>query len=274
MQATNEAICRRLLEQGYGEGDLAAVDETVSARCRLHDPQFPELQPGVESLKQHIVGLRKAFPDLSCMCDSISHDEDAVVAEWTCRGTQKDTFLGQPAAGRMAELHGRSVFRLSGGKIVEIWTGWNLRTLLDQLGLQMTAQQGNKVLVNRFLEEVWNQRHPDRIPEFIAEECARYSPNGMVKGPAGVRKEFDAFTAGFPDFRINVDEMTCEGDRVVVRFTATGTHDGPLGDLSATGRKVSFVGVSLYHLDGGKIVEQFLTFDDFGLRRVLTAAAA
>ena len=180
MQEAKEGICRRLLEQGYGQGDMKAVEQTVAAQCRIHDPVFPDLRPGVESLKRHIQGLRTAFPDLTCTCDSISHDGDAVTVEWTCRGTQKDAFLGQPPTGREAVLHGRTVFRMNGGQIAEIWSGWNLRTLLDQLGLRMSEQQENKGLVNRFLEEVWEQRNPDKIPEFVAEGCVRYSPVGEI----------------------------------------------------------------------------------------------
>ena len=46
MQEAKEGICRRLLEQGYGQGDMKAVEETVAAQCRIHDPVFPDLRPG------------------------------------------------------------------------------------------------------------------------------------------------------------------------------------------------------------------------------------
>ena len=273
MLETNKEVCRKLLEQGYGQGDLAAVDEAVSATCRIHDPVFPELQHGSENLKAHIQRLRGAFPNLTCTCDAVMAERNEVVIHWTCRGTQKGAFLNQPASNRAAVLTGNSIFRVTDGKIAEMWSEWNLRTLLDQLGIGLTEQQANKVFVTRFLEEVWNSRQPEKIGHYVAESCTRISPNGMVRGPAGYRQEYDAYITAFPDFHIKVDEMTCEGERVVARFTATGTHDGGLRDLAPTGKTVSFIGVALYHLGGGKIVEQYLTFDDFGLMRELRSAS-
>lgn len=272
MLEINKEICRRLLDQGYGAGDLKAVEETVAPLCRIHDPVFPDLHPGVESLKQHIQNLRQAFPDLTCTPDAVVAERNEVVIHWTCRGTQKGPFLGRPATNRAAVLTGNSIFRVVDGQISEMWSEWNLRTLLDQLGIGLTEQQATKAFVARYLEDVWNERNPERIPDYVAEEYSRFSPNGLLRGPAGCRQEYDIYTTAFPDFHIKIDEMTCEAERVVVRFTATGTHDGVLRDLAPTGKTVSFIGVSLYHLSGGKIVEQYLTFDDFGLMRQLRSA--
>ncbi len=267
----NKEICRRLLEQGYGKGDLKAVEETVSTKCRLHDPAFPDLQPGSDNLKQHIRGLRDAFPNLSCSCDDVIAERDEVVIHWTCRGAQRGEFMGHAATNRSALVTGTSIFRLANGRIAELWSDWNVQSLLDQLGMGMTGQEANKALVSRFLEEVWNRRKPNLIDQFVSEDCIRTTPTGTVKGASGYRKDYDAFATAFPNLHLKIEEITCDAERVVVRFTATGTQEGRLRDQVATGRSVTFSGLSLYRVVQGKIVEQHLAYDQLGLLQQLGA---
>ena len=61
----------------------------------------------------------------------------------------------------------------------------------------------------------------------------------------------------FPDWEEHVDEIIEEGDRVAVRFTATGTQRGPFVGIAPTGRKVTVKEASFYRVMDGKIVEQW-----------------
>jgi len=75
----------------------------------------------------------------------------------------------------------------------------------------------------------------------------------------------------FPDLRIDVDELVAEGDKVSVRLTARGTHEGVFQGIPATGRRVAWEGISMIRLEGDRIVERWFHVDNLGLMRQLGA---
>jgi predicted ester cyclase len=77
--------------------------------------------------------------------------------------------------------------------------------------------------------------------------------------------------AAFPDLRSSEDELLAAGERVVVRRTMRGTHRGPFMVIAPTGKAVEFSGIWLAHLSGGKIAEQWVSFDALGLLRQIGA---
>jgi steroid delta-isomerase-like uncharacterized protein len=79
-------------------------------------------------------GWREAFPDLAVTIDLTVAEGDLVAVRWTARGTNTGTGNGIPATGRRVETTGTTVFRLTGGRIVEEWTAGNTLGLLRQLG--------------------------------------------------------------------------------------------------------------------------------------------
>jgi predicted ester cyclase len=71
--------------------------------------------------------------------------------------------------------------------------------------------------------------------------------------------------AGLPDFRVEAEDLIAEGDRAVKRWTAKGHHNGTLAGIAPTGRAVQFSGVSLYRIEGERIVESWYVYDLLGL---------
>ena len=130
----NKAITRRFVQECWNKGKLDCLEDLVSPDCRLHDPVFPSLGPGVESLERHIRMCRNAFPDLTFTIDDIIAERDEVVIHWTASGTQEGKFLGVLPTNRMAAVSGTSIYKIKNGRICEQWTEWNLLTLLEQLG--------------------------------------------------------------------------------------------------------------------------------------------
>ena len=68
-----------------------------------------------------------------------------------------------------------------------------------------------------------------------------------------------------------MDDIVAEGDRVVIRFTSTGTHRGAFAGIAPTGRKVTIQEVAIFRVVGGKIVEQWGQPDLNGLLEQLRA---
>lgn len=125
----------------------------------------------------------------------------------------------------------------------------------------------NQKAVRRFIDEAWNGRKPELFEEFIAPEASSHDPNtpDMGKGPEGFRKVFQLYTGAFPDSRVTIDELIEAGDKVVHRWTASGTHKGALGDVAPTNKRIEVNGVTIYRFAGGKIAEEWLIWNALGL---------
>jgi steroid delta-isomerase-like uncharacterized protein len=77
--------------------------------------------------------------------------------------------------------------------------------------------------------------------------------------------------AAFPDIQITVDDEIAEGDRVVCRWTVTGTHQGEFMGIPPAGKAVTRAGVAIYRLVNGKIAENWLFADDVDFMQQLGA---
>jgi len=87
----------------------------------------------------------------------------------------------------------------------------------------------NKALVRRFYEEVWGRGNTEFAFEVVAADYVRHDFRSAdpVAGPVDQKQIADDFGAAFPDLRVTIDVIIGEGDFVVGRWTATGTHLGP-----------------------------------------------
>ena len=73
----------------------------------------------------------------------------------------------------------------------------------------------------------------------------------------------------FPDARVTVEDQVAEGDKVVSRWTATGTHTGDLMGTAPTGRSIEIPGITISRFSGGKIAEDWYQSDDLGMMQQL-----
>ena len=73
----------------------------------------------------------------------------------------------------------------------------------------------------------------------------------------------------FPDLQIIIEDQIAEGDKVVTRYRASGTHRGELAGLAPTGKKVEVTGINICRIEGGKIAEHWPYADIVGMMRQL-----
>jgi predicted ester cyclase len=78
-----------------------------------------------------------------------------------------------------------------------------------------------------------------------------------------------AYRRAFPDARSAVVDQVSEGDKVVTRWSARGTHNGELGPIAPTGREFEMEGITIERIVGGKIAEVWVARDELGLLRQL-----
>jgi steroid delta-isomerase-like uncharacterized protein len=88
-----------------------------------------------------------------------------------------------------------------------------------------------------------------------------------VVGPAQIADVYARQIAAIPDSHVRVDRMVAEGDTVVVEWTLSGTHRGKMMGIPATGKPVSFKGVSLIRYRANRAIADTRVWDLAGLLR-------
>jgi predicted ester cyclase len=81
-----------------------------------------------------------------------------------------------------------------------------------------------------------------------------------------------AFASSFPDMQHSIDDLLAEDDRVVLRVTCRGTHQGEFQGIAPTHRRVAFTGIVIYRVAGGKIAESWGELDFLRLMRQLRSS--
>ncbi len=135
------------------------------------------------------------------------------------------------------------------------------------------SMEENKAIVRRLNDEVWSKGRLEMIDELIAEDFVAtvVGAPDQIRGPQGFREFVVMYREAFPDLRITIDEQIVEGETVVTRWTATGTHEGELMGMAATGKQATTAGINVNRVAGGKLVEGWGLFDQLGLLQQLGA---
>jgi len=129
----------------------------------------------------------------------------------------------------------------------------------------------SKRLVREITEVIWNRRGVDRIPEFYAPDfVADYRPYAPLReGHEGIRGMVERAWAAFPDYHEELHDLIAEGDRVVARFTISGTQEGQWGLLPPTGKRVEFEEIVILQIRDGKVHRQHGVVDNLSALRQL-----
>ena len=127
-----------------------------------------------------------------------------------------------------------------------------------------------KALTRRAIEEGWNQGKLEVFDEVDAPEYVDHAPApGQGPGVEGYKQAVQMTRAAFPDLQITVEDMIAEGDLVVTRWTARGTHQGEYMGIPASGKSVQVTGVNIGRFENGKVVENWANSDQLGLLQQL-----
>ena len=130
--------------------------------------------------------------------------------------------------------------------------------------------EANQALGRRLLVEDISQGDLALAEEIIAPDFHDHTnPPGMQHGIDGHKAVVTLFRAAFPGLRFVPEEMVAEGDRVAVRTTMHGTHQGEFFGIPPTGRRVTVSGTHILRIADGKIAEHWGNNDDLGLMQQL-----
>ena len=126
----------------------------------------------------------------------------------------------------------------------------------------MSAEEKNKALVRKFFEEAWGKGNLAAVAEFMATDyVAHHVPSGLPPGAEGLKQLIAAYRTAFPDLKSNLNDIFGKGDRVAFRWSVSGTHLGDWFGVSPTGDHVATTGITIFRIDGGKVVEGWTSID-------------
>jgi len=135
----------------------------------------------------------------------------------------------------------------------------------------MSIEEENKALVRKLLEEVWNKKNQDLIPELIAPEYILNIDRNKHEGPEGHKQVMNSCYQGLPDFHINIENIVGDGDIVVYYGTFEGTHEGEFVGVKPTGKHVIVKDCGVFQIKDGKIISEKGYSDMLGLMQQLGA---
>jgi steroid delta-isomerase-like uncharacterized protein len=138
------------------------------------------------------------------------------------------------------------------------------------------SAEGNKSLVRRFFEEVCNGRRADVAGELFSADHRYHDPSGpgVGSGPEAMAEFMAAYYGAFPDAHWTVEEQIAEGDRVVTRWTGSGTQRQELQGIPPTGKSVRVDGFWEHRIANGKIAESWNVWDTLGMLQQLGVVPA
>jgi|SRR5579859_433930 len=119
------------------------------------------------------------------------------------------------------------------------------------------SSEENKAIIRRVIAEIINQGKLDVIDELFAPDFVDRSTEEQAPGPEGVRQFVSAMRADFPDLAIRIDDLIAEGDKVVIRTTWQGTHQGGYAGVAPTGRQIKRTMIQIFRLADGRLVEEW-----------------
>jgi len=118
-------------------------------------------------------------------------------------------------------------------------------------------------------DEILNKGNIDMIDTHFASNYVNKTVTSTVNGQTEAKEYFGAFLTGFSDINFVVDEIFGVEDRVVKRWTFTGTHTGEFAGVPPTGKVMTVQGVSVSRIENGKIAEELDYMDDLGFLQQL-----
>jgi predicted ester cyclase len=141
------------------------------------------------------------------------------------------------------------------------------------------SEEENKALIRRYYEEIdaaaKDNRGASFLDDFVAPTFVNHDPPpGFTPDLEGLKRANDHFLAAAPDGYHVVEDMIAEGEKVMTRLSAYGTHTGELFGVPPSDKRVSMTAIAIHRIENGKIVEHWSEVDNLGLMQQLGVVPA
>lgn len=131
------------------------------------------------------------------------------------------------------------------------------------------SSQDNRALVSRIAHDIWNRGDLSVVDQVMSPEGKYHGPH--MPGGTGTREDWrraiGMYRAAFPDSHVTYEDLIVSGNVVVGRWSATATHTGELPGVPPTGKPIAIGGITIYRIEGDRIVEAWEQLDMLGMWR-------
>ena len=127
----------------------------------------------------------------------------------------------------------------------------------------------NKALVRRYYQEVLTGRDRGLLARLLDPSFVSHVSGGPDARAGAYAAAVAATHAAFPDLVVTVHDQVAEEDKVVTRWSATGTHAGDFAGVPATGRLVTVSGIHIHRVRHGRLIEHWEELNLLGVLRQL-----
>jgi predicted ester cyclase len=267
--------------------ELLAPDFVSYGGAAFQDVHGPEAFKGV--FKQYL----STFPDFQLRVDDVIADGNLCAARGTMSGTHEGNFMGfAPATHKRITWTGTVIMRFNSAGLIDArWQEWDGLSVMQQVGVVPVPQpaapeppypvpplvigkpcsspSANKATMRRFIEEVWNRGNLAVADEVFHPEATSPSAPMLPKGAEGVRMLAAMFRKAMPDYHMDILQLLADGDRVLARFTQSGTQTGELMGVPPSGKKATWGEIGILRFAGGQVVESWYDVDMLGMMQQL-----
>jgi steroid delta-isomerase-like uncharacterized protein len=126
----------------------------------------------------------------------------------------------------------------------------------------------NVEIVRRFFEEVFNEGNLDVIDRMFTRDFILSHPEpGYGSDLKTLKAMTVAYRTAFPDLQMKIEDEVTEGNKVAIRFSARGTHLGPMADIPPSGKIIDMRGIAIYRIENGRIAQDWVEYDELGMLR-------
>lgn len=291
----------RAMYEALGTRDFEKAAEQVTPDVLVLNVATGDLYRGHKGFLEFYRGWGAAFPDLRRELAKYIVEEDRLSVEYEALGTHTGPLVTPrghiPPTAMDVQLRFCDVLEARDGRLAHIRSYFDSVSLLRQLGLlagtpihaperraplELYAQpvQGHaplrhKVIVQRYMQDVFNRQNPAAALDTCARQYVWHGGSlGEARGLPAYQQVLATFFAAFPDLQIEVLDTLAEGDRVVVRFSMSGTHLGEFQGIAPTFKRVTGGGTNTYRLEDSRIVEEWWQGDMLVLLQQMDAAPA
>jgi steroid delta-isomerase-like uncharacterized protein len=131
----------------------------------------------------------------------------------------------------------------------------------------------NKAISRRLVEEAFNEGKLEVVDELVASDFVNHDPSSPedLRGPEGLKAFIRSYRSAFPDIHVRIEDQIAQGDKVVSRWSGSGTQKGELLGMPASGKQARVTGITIDRLEGGKIIESWNNWDTLGMLQQLGA---
>ncbi len=261
--------------EGLAAGNLDIVDE-IYASASTHDGAFFPVAPDHQAIKDLLADIRTAFPDLTVVMDDAFTDGEFVVIRWTCSGTFSASVQGFAPTGEYVSWSGVNIFQFACGLIVE---SWSEADNLTQLGLGLdsgtevvvatpavatpvaacaeTSEAENIELAQQWLS-VFTTGDLDSLADLVTPDTRHHF--GLRRDTIGLvplQEGIQLFLTGFPDMETVVEQAIAHDNLVALRYSVTGTLDGPFLSAEPNGTRAEWTGINVFRFECGRVAESW-----------------